>query len=169
MWHIPVLAVSAVMTAGVSSPSPISIICDTDMDTDVDDVGALAVLHALADLNEVRLLAVMPLGASILTGGPLGAKGAPENPCRRAYDTYVREAHKCRSSWDLCAVLYAARGTGPWFKEKTGNRIRLAPEPGKSFWREDASSPQVLIEQAASDEAIRKALDDLLARPPAQQ
>jgi len=113
-------------------------------------------------------LAVMPLGASILTGGPLAAKGAPDNPCRRAYDIYVKEAHKCRSSWDLCAVLYAVRGTGSWFRERAGFRIRLAPETGKSLWREDASSTQILIEQAASDEAIRQVLDDLLVRPPAQ-
>lgn len=340
MRYVCVLAVFAVMVAEVSSASPINIIYDTDMDTDVDDVGALAVLHALADQGEVHLLAVihsapkpdgpvcaqainawygresvpigwtnwpdlesspiyanyrraqallkkkgsdyvptiaaayrkskqgelspiqdgvslyrktlaaardgsvvvcavgqltalagllgsgrdahsdldghalvaqktkalvtmagskipegedgfnwrcdlpsaakvvnhwptalavMPLGASILTGGPLVAEGAPGNPCRRAYDIYVKEAHKSRPSWDLCAVLYAVRGVGPWFEEKAGYRIRLEAETGRSFWRKDASSPQVLVGQVTSDESIRKVLDDLLLRPPAQQ
>src|SRR5690606_36743472 len=37
----------------------VKLIFDTDMDSDVDDVGALAKLHALADNNEVELLATM--------------------------------------------------------------------------------------------------------------
>jgi hypothetical protein len=35
----------------------VPLIFDTDMDTDCDDAGALAVLHALADRGEVRILA----------------------------------------------------------------------------------------------------------------
>lgn len=38
--------------------APVKVIFETDMTTDVDDVGALATLHALADQNEVELLAV---------------------------------------------------------------------------------------------------------------
>ena len=113
-------------------------------------------------------LAVMPLGKNILTGEPLSVHSAPENPCRRAYDIYVKQAHKSRSSWDLCAVLYAVRGTGPWFKNETGYRIQLASETGKSSWQEDPASPQILIGQVASDEAIRAILDELLIRPPVQ-
>lgn len=37
----------------------IPVIFDTDMESDVDDVGALAMLHALADSNEVEILGVM--------------------------------------------------------------------------------------------------------------
>ncbi|HEV8248295.1 MAG TPA: hypothetical protein VGP93_21110, partial [Polyangiaceae bacterium] len=36
-----------------------AIIFDTDMGPDIDDAGALAVLHALADNGEAKLLAVM--------------------------------------------------------------------------------------------------------------
>jgi len=111
-------------------------------------------------------LAVMPLGASILTGGRLAAEGAAENPCRLAYSIYVKDAHKLRSSWDLCAALYAVRGTGPWFREKTGYRVRLDAETGLCKWQEDAPSPQTLIEQAAPDESIREVLDELLVQPP---
>ncbi len=111
-------------------------------------------------------LAVMPLGASILAGGRLVAEGKPESPCRLAYDIYVKEEHKSRSSWDLCAVLYAVRGAGPWFRERTGNRIQLDAETGIGRWREDASSPQIVIEQEASDESIQETLEDLLVRPP---
>jgi purine nucleosidase len=37
---------------------PVKVIFDTDMASDVDDVGALALLHALADLGEAEILAV---------------------------------------------------------------------------------------------------------------
>ena len=37
---------------------PVKVIFDTDMAGDVDDVGALAVLHAMADLGEAEILAV---------------------------------------------------------------------------------------------------------------
>jgi len=38
---------------------PVKIIFDTDMDSDCDDVGALAVLHALADRGECEILATV--------------------------------------------------------------------------------------------------------------
>lgn len=39
--------------------APTVLIFDTDMDTDCDDAGALAMLHALADAGEVEILATM--------------------------------------------------------------------------------------------------------------
>lgn len=39
--------------------APVKIIFDTDMETDCDDAGALAVLHALADNGECEILATM--------------------------------------------------------------------------------------------------------------
>jgi hypothetical protein len=52
LWLLPAWAAAA----------PMPIIFDTDMDSDVDDVAALCQLHALADLGEVELLAVMISG-----------------------------------------------------------------------------------------------------------
>lgn len=43
---------------------PVPIVLDADMESDVDDVGALALLHALADLGEARILAVMVSAAN---------------------------------------------------------------------------------------------------------
>ncbi len=43
---------------------PVPIILDADMESDVDDVGALALLHALADRGEARILAVMICAAN---------------------------------------------------------------------------------------------------------
>jgi len=49
-------------------PSPVVLILDTDMETDVDDVGALAVLHALADRGEATLLAIAVSSANPWSG-----------------------------------------------------------------------------------------------------
>ena len=43
---------------------PVDIIFDTDMSIDVDDVGALCALHALADRGEANLLAAVHNSAS---------------------------------------------------------------------------------------------------------
>ena len=44
---------------GTRASTGVSIILDTDIGTDVDDAGALALLHALASRREARILAVM--------------------------------------------------------------------------------------------------------------
>lgn len=43
----------------IYSQQPVKVIFDTDMAGDCDDVGALAVLHALSDLGEAEILAVV--------------------------------------------------------------------------------------------------------------
>jgi inosine-uridine preferring nucleoside hydrolase len=52
----------------VAKPVPVKIIFDTDMATDCDDAGALAVLHALADNGECEILATM-----VSSGNPWSA------------------------------------------------------------------------------------------------
>ncbi|MCK5738276.1 nucleoside hydrolase, partial [bacterium] len=42
-----------------ASSNPISIIYDTDIGTDVDDAGALAILHIMADKGEANILATI--------------------------------------------------------------------------------------------------------------
>jgi hypothetical protein len=46
-------------TEGATEKGPVKIFCDTDMLTDCDDAGALAVLHALADAGECEILATV--------------------------------------------------------------------------------------------------------------
>ena len=83
--------------------SPAKVVFDTDMTFDVDDVGALAVLHALADLGEVELLAVNynevhPSGVAAIDAintwyrrrVPIGAyKGELADPDRSRYLDHV--------------------------------------------------------------------------------
>jgi len=60
---IPLLLVISLLWLFIScssrSSSPVSIIFDTDMGPDYDDVGALAVLHSLADKGEANILATV--------------------------------------------------------------------------------------------------------------
>jgi inosine-uridine nucleoside N-ribohydrolase len=53
---VVVLLVSCPVHAGERIPVPV--ILDTDITSDVDDVGAVAVLHALANLGEAKILAM---------------------------------------------------------------------------------------------------------------
>jgi purine nucleosidase len=57
--------------------APVPIIFDTDMAEDVDDVGALAVLHALADAGEAEVLAI-----------GISSRNESVAPCVDAIDTW---------------------------------------------------------------------------------
>ena len=54
-----IMTIAAAMCATVCAADPVKVIFDTDMATDYDDVGALAMLHAFADAGEAELLAVV--------------------------------------------------------------------------------------------------------------
>ena len=56
--RLPV-ALLFVLCLPVSLAAQVKIIYDTDMDTDCDDAGALAILHALADRGEAEILATV--------------------------------------------------------------------------------------------------------------
>ena len=52
----PLLA-GLLLPSGAAAAPPVRVVFDTDMAGDVDDVGALAILHALSDLGEAEILA----------------------------------------------------------------------------------------------------------------
>lgn len=61
MWLLAGVSAAVAVENGGEVKSPLPVIFDTDMGPDYDDVGALAVLHTLADRGEVKPLA---MGAS---------------------------------------------------------------------------------------------------------
>lgn len=67
---------------------PVSLIFDTDMAPDYDDVGAMAVLHALADSGEVDILATVSSNKQETTAPCIDVLntyfGRPGTPGRRA-------------------------------------------------------------------------------------
>ena len=55
---LTIITPSDLLAEGAEKMNPKKVIFETDMCTDVDDVGALAVLHALADNGEAEILAI---------------------------------------------------------------------------------------------------------------
>jgi hypothetical protein len=86
---------STMMQAGNFEPpsKPVKIILDTDMATDCDDAGALAVLHAFVSLGEAEILAVVADnkdGASIGAVAAINAfYGRPDIPLGAYQETVV--------------------------------------------------------------------------------
>lgn len=72
----PLLTFSVLITQ-IAFPNSIPLIFDTDMDTDCDDAGALAMVHAFADRGEIQLLAT-------LVSSEMPGSGA----CTAAINTY---------------------------------------------------------------------------------
>lgn len=72
-----VLALAGLTLLGGAEAAPVPIILDTDIGPDCDDAGAVAILNALADLGEAKLLAM-----GCCTSSEWGA------PCIAAINTY---------------------------------------------------------------------------------
>lgn len=73
----------ATYALGTASPEPpTKVIFDTDMESDVDDVGAVALLHALAARGETEILGMM-----VSSGNKWSA------PCLDALNTYFGHPH----------------------------------------------------------------------------
>jgi hypothetical protein len=76
------------MDTTVAVRPAVKLVLDTDMDSDVDDAGALAVLHALARRGEVQILAVMVSGLNRYSPGCVDAintfHGRPDLPIGQA-------------------------------------------------------------------------------------
>lgn len=77
---------------------PVRVIFDTDMDSDCDDVGALAMLHALADAGEAEILATIVSSRNEWSPGCTAAINAyfkrPEIPVGAPQTTGSRDASK---------------------------------------------------------------------------
>src|SRR3954469_11509673 len=63
--HVAALVLSLLAALAMPAHSaPVDLLFDTDMMTDCDDAGAMAVLHALADRGECRILATVVSSAA---------------------------------------------------------------------------------------------------------
>ena len=94
------------MACVLSAAPPVNVILDTDMHTDCDDAGALAVLHALADEGLARIVGVMhtapasfgPMCADAINTYygrgdiPVGGMTWPEYPSSQRFETYAAAA-----------------------------------------------------------------------------
>lgn len=120
-----------ILGAAAMAATPTKVIYETDMTFDVDDVGALAVLHALADRGEAELLAVCfnevhPSGAAAIAAVnawyrrsvPIGVyKGDLESPDASRYLEHVAQfphvlEGEPRSALDVYRSVLAAEADG---------------------------------------------------------
>lgn len=106
-----------------SNPVSVNVIFDTDIGPDYDDVGALAMLHALADKGEAKILATISCNAAETTvptlsvintyfnrgDVPVGVlkKEKPDHPCERGWAQAIIEKypHSVRSRNDAMEAV----------------------------------------------------------------
>ncbi len=141
----PVLTLLFVSIA-YSCFSQVRLIFDTDMGSDCDDAGALAVLHKLADKEEATILGFIyssgvfsGLGENITTGNRKLPDTPDENPVKEIYSLWNGAIEKGRHSWDQVAVLVAVRPE--LFNFETWGSLRQV-EGDKTFWDKANNNPR---------------------------
>lgn len=91
-------ALCALCGAPLHATEPMTILFDTDMTTDCDDAGAMAVLHALADRGECEILAAVtsvPDPNALATVDAINRyRGRPDLPVGRVRDGDVKMPSK---------------------------------------------------------------------------
>ena len=120
-------------------PQPVSVIFDTDMAPDYDDVGALAILHALADSGEVKILATV--SSNTYTNAV---------PCIEVINTYFKRPD----------IPLGAPRTGP-------NMIDSRFRDGYAYWSEVLPTryPHTVKSSADAPDAVQVYRRVLAAQP----
>jgi|GEM_PF-3044671 len=145
--------------------TPTGFILDTDLDTDCDDVGAIAMAHARHRHGTLRLQAVIcsapvpacgpcavllnrwpgelvvsPAGDDIQTGATLSGACPPGNPFRQAYEIHRGGPGRSRSSWDQEAVLYASGAGNGLFGEIADKGLDYDASTGDHAWSDQVTA-----------------------------
>lgn len=149
---------------------PVTVLLDTDMNSDCDDAGALGMLHALADLGEARILGVASGTNHRYSAGAISASVAPaDSPVRRAYELWkARHKHTVNHSADQTAVLYAVRGADPYWREVRGGSLRVR-EDGWSEWVESPEREHSYLAAKMPFTDLAAIIDELMMRRPARR
>ena len=102
--HVRLAFRPVIMTCGLAAlclplfAAPVKVIFDTDMETDCDDAGAMAVLHALADRGECEILATVTSVRDVNSIATVDAinryRGRPELPLGMVKGAGVLEPSK---------------------------------------------------------------------------
>ncbi|QHW30910.1 nucleoside hydrolase [Paenibacillus rhizovicinus] len=102
------------------------------------------------------------IGLDIHTGSRLFTELPADHPVRQSYSWYVGEG-KSRHSWDLTAVLYAARGAFPYWDLVRG-RIEVDRVTGENAWQDDEAGPHAYLRALSSPESVAELLDELMVK-----
>ncbi|MDF2721586.1 MAG: ribonucleoside hydrolase RihC [Paenibacillus sp.] len=108
-------------------------------------------------------IAVSEYGDRILTGSRLYLELEEGHPVRTAYKLHLGGEGKSRSSWDQLAVLYAVRGEGDQFTQKTGYQIRFSAETMMHHWHSDAGGRgDIYVQPTLSSQEMASRIEDLM-------
>ena len=105
-------------------------------------------------------------------GATLSEQTPPANPVREGYNLFNGPG-RGRTSWDLCAVLYAVRGLsdpqdGTYFKLADKKERLTLNADGESAWVPDQNSRHERMLRVMSEEKLERILEALLVAPPSQ-
>ncbi|MCI5211326.1 MAG: nucleoside hydrolase [Candidatus Electrothrix sp. ATG2] len=100
------------------------LILDTDLSSDVDDVGAVALLHGLADQGKVRILAMM-----VSSGDPWSV------PCLNALNTWFGRPAIPVGMVGGNSIRHESKYTRTIAEEFSGSRIESAPPAAVKLYR----------------------------------
>lgn len=103
------------------------------------------------------------IGADIHTGRRLFTHSKPDNPVRKSYEWYVGEGGD-RHSWDLTAVLYAARGAYPYWDTVLGT-VEVA-DNGENGWTVGENSRHAYLTVKMDPQQVADILEELMVKEP---
>lgn len=184
-WVLGVLAAGLMLPppAGAVGP-PRKILFDSDMGSDCDDAGALALLHTYADEGKAEIIgcvyssgkvpyeaAVIEAGTDVLTGRSL-AQTPPGNIVRTVYRDWLwnheqKTLEDQRPSWDLIAALFAVEGRSGFLVDVGDGRLDFDLEKGYRW--EPGPGPgdhTLLVQRPGVNEKLAAFLNERLARTP---
>lgn len=112
-----------------------------------------------------------PVCHEVTNGQTLAAATPETNPVRAAYTLFFEEEGRGRNSWDLCSVLYTARGTsgpeGDYFRLRTDEHLTL-DRSGYNAWVAPGNGRHVRLTRTMPTERLRELFEALLVAPPAR-
>ena len=111
-----------------------------------------------------------PVCQDVTNGQTLAAVTPKTNPIRAAYTLFFQAEGKGRTSWDLCSVLYAVRGTtgleGRYFDVRQDEQLTLSPD-GHNAWVAPGNSRHRRLTRVMAADKLQTLLETLLVTPPA--
>ena len=119
-----------------------------------------------------------PIGRHCYAGRAVAELPDTANPIRDAFRNRLTPRHKVvpgeswdqmagHPSWDEIAALVAVRGLEPYFGLQRGAH-RMVGTDGENVWTDDLQSPHGRVTFKSSPDAVGRALDELMCRPPAR-
>lgn len=100
------------------------------------------------------------IGLDIHTGKRLSLDLPVTHPVRKSYEWYVEEG-QTRPSWDLTAVLYAVRGSMPYWDLVQGS-IEVDIMTGENQWVDNSEGKHAYLHAVISPEIVTELLDELM-------